>query len=471
MAAGGLTGQVSLDFIDDARRRGAARSSATRAPTPRSRCCRTTRGGRGLPRRRRRRRRRAGAGRPPDVLDSTTSCGGCCAEPRPPPRRLRTSLRGTDAILDRRRPAAVPRRAPRAGAVAAAAQPGRRPAVAAASTSTSASSWRPAVTEPQPRCASCTSSAPPTTDLMADLSLLYAADCLAALTADPGQYDAHVAHVSPDGSLALPARPRRPRPLAAAPAARPAPRRSTASRALAPDVAVPQLFCLAGMTTYRSLLDLLGIPFVGNRARRDGARRPQGARQGRRRGRRRARARAARCCARATRPLTGRRSWSSRSTPTTPRASRWCATPRSGTTRCARRTSTATRCLVEDYVELGREVRCGVLEVDGELVGLPLEEYAVDPATKPVRDHADKLRRDRRGGAAWPRRQERRPRLDRRPGRPADRPRPRGGARRAPRAGLPRLQPVRLPGRPRRGAVVPRGGASTAPTPPPASSP
>src|SRR5699024_8127943 len=33
---------------------------------------------------------------------------------------------------------------------------------------------------------------------------------------------------------------------------------------LAPDVAVPQLFCLPGMTTYRSLLDLLGIPFVGN---------------------------------------------------------------------------------------------------------------------------------------------------------------------------------------------------------------
>jgi D-alanine-D-alanine ligase len=49
--------------------------------------------------------------------------------------------------------------------------------------------------------------------------------------------------------------------------------------------------------------------------------------------------------------------------------------------------------LVERYVELGREVRCGVLERDGGLQVLPLEEYAVDPARKPVRDAADKLAR------------------------------------------------------------------------------
>ena len=60
------------------------------------------------------------------------------------------------------------------------------------------------------------------------------------------------------------------------------------------------------------------------------------------------------------------------------------------------------RALVEQYVELGREVRCGVLEVDGELVCLPLEEYAVDPVGKPVRDHDDKLRRSDDGPTwAW----------------------------------------------------------------------
>ncbi len=47
---------------------------------------------------------------------------------------------------------------------------------------------------------------------------------------------------------------------------------------------------------------------------------------------------------------------------------------------------------MERYVELGREVRCGVLEIGDELVCLPLEEYAVDPGTKPIRDRADKLR-------------------------------------------------------------------------------
>ena len=51
------------------------------------------------------------------------------------------------------------------------------------------------------------------------------------------------------------------------------------------------------------------------------------------------------------------------------------------------------RVLVEEYVELGREVRCAVLEIGGELVCLPLEEYSVDRDTKPIRGYADKLRR------------------------------------------------------------------------------
>ncbi len=30
------------------------------------------------------------------------------------------------------------------------------------------------------------------------------------------------------------------------------------------DVALPQMFCIRGMTDYRTLLDLLQIPYVGN---------------------------------------------------------------------------------------------------------------------------------------------------------------------------------------------------------------
>ena len=49
--------------------------------------------------------------------------------------------------------------------------------------------------------------------------------------------------------------------------------------------------------------------------------------------------------------------------------------------------------LVESYVELGREVRCGIIVRDGELVCLPLEEYAVTSGSKPIRVREDKLAR------------------------------------------------------------------------------
>ncbi len=35
---------------------------------------------------------------------------------------------------------------------------------------------------------------------------------------------------------------------------------------LKPDLALPQMFCIPGMTLYRGLLELLNIPFIGNRA-------------------------------------------------------------------------------------------------------------------------------------------------------------------------------------------------------------
>jgi D-alanine-D-alanine ligase len=49
--------------------------------------------------------------------------------------------------------------------------------------------------------------------------------------------------------------------------------------------------------------------------------------------------------------------------------------------------------LVEAYVELGREVRCGIIVRGGELIALPLEEYDVDPVTKPIRSYDDKISR------------------------------------------------------------------------------
>jgi len=53
--------------------------------------------------------------------------------------------------------------------------------------------------------------------------------------------------------------------------------------------------------------------------------------------------------------------------------------------------------LVESFVELGREVRCGIVVRDGELVCLPLEEYNVSRDAKPIRDYADKIGRNGAG--------------------------------------------------------------------------
>ena len=230
-------------------------------------------------------------------------------------------------------------------------------------------------------------------DFYADVSRLYAADCLAA-TADPERYTSHVAWVSPDGTWRFPAD-LSPAAIEAAPAlALPAALDHVVG--LGVDVAVPQMFCLPGMTHYRALLDLLGLAYVGNR--------PDVMALGADK-------------ARAGAVVAGRGVPVPASAVLTPGEPCPLELPvvvkpvdgdnslgltllRAGEDAdwdaavvAAAAEDSAGRALVQSYVELGREVRCGVLDVRGELVCLPLEEYAVDAATKPVRDRADKLAR------------------------------------------------------------------------------
>ncbi|GAB2488232.1 D-alanine--D-alanine ligase family protein [Jatrophihabitans fulvus] len=234
----------------------------------------------------------------------------------------------------------------------------------------------------------------PTSEFWAELSRLYAADCLDAV-ADPERYETVVAHVDPDGSWRFPAD--------LSPAARAAAEPLSLAgglrriRALAPDVAVPQLFCRAGMTTYRDLLDSVGVPFAGNPGdvMALGADKP--------------RARDAVAAAGVPVPAgvvlgpdAGAALPPFLELPVVVKPAD--ADNSSGVTlvttdaelpeavRAARAES--DRVLIERFVPLGREVRCGVLERDGELVVLPMEEYAVDAERKPIRDAADKLRRD-----------------------------------------------------------------------------
>lgn len=229
-------------------------------------------------------------------------------------------------------------------------------------------------------------------DFLADVSLLYARDCLTAV-ADPERYVALVAHVSPDGSWRFPAD----LSPAALAAADPVPFAEAVAvvAGLGVDLVVPQMFCLSGMTHHRALLELLGLPYVGNR--------PAVMALG-----------ADKALARAVVAAAGVTVPEAHVVPGGPEAGAAdlalpvvvkpvAADNSVGVSLVHEQGDLAAaveaarehggRALVETYVPLGREVRCGVVEVDGELVCLPLEEYAVDTDTKPVRDQADKLRR------------------------------------------------------------------------------
>ena len=163
------------------------------------------------------------------------------------------------------------------------------------------------------------------------------------------------------------------------------------------DIALPQMFCLAGMTHYRALLDVLRIPYLGNRPMQMAIAADK------------AKAKAIVAAAGVRTPEAQRLRRGD--TPTLPLPvvvkpndadnSDGVALVRHGADyRAALATafSFSPEVLVERYVELGREVRCGIVVKNGALHCLPLEEYFVDPATRPVRQRADKLKPDAGGG-------------------------------------------------------------------------
>ena len=226
-----------------------------------------------------------------------------------------------------------------------------------------------------------------------DLSRLYAADCLRA-THDPARYDHVVAHVAPDGRWRFPTE-LSDDALAAAQALT-LPQAVEHLTRLQVDVMVPQMFCLPGMTTYRSLFDLLGIPYVGNPPDVMAL------------GAHKARARAVVQAAGVSVPpgqVVRRGQDVTLDPPVVVKPvdadnslGVSLVTTEAGYEQALDTAfDHADEVLVERFVPLGREVRCGVLERAGQLSCLPLEEYAVDAVTKPIRDAADKLRRAEAG--------------------------------------------------------------------------
>lgn len=221
-----------------------------------------------------------------------------------------------------------------------------------------------------------------------DLSRLYAADCLDATA---GSHDALVALVSPDGSWRFP-HGLAPEDVAAAPPVT-LPEAVAHIAAARIDVAVPQMFCLPGMTHHRALLDLLAIPYVGNPPDVMAL------------GADKAKARAVVAAAGVAVPDAALVRPGDEPDVALPVVVKPVDADNSaGVTLVHRQAALrpaldaafahSTTALVEEFVPLGREVRCGIVERGGELVCLPLEEYAMDPVAKPVRLADDKLARD-----------------------------------------------------------------------------
>lgn len=226
-----------------------------------------------------------------------------------------------------------------------------------------------------------------------DLSRVYAQGFLDVLDGDDA-YRPTIAWVSPGGTWCFPAG------LDAADVAS-APQLTLAEAvevlvSSEVDVMVPQMFCLPGMTTYRSLFDLIGVPFVGNRADLMALTADK------------SRARAVVAAAGVAVPQGVVVRSGDFLDPGTdvelPVVVKPVDADNSAGVTLVRDPSQldpaiagalehSEAALVEAYVPLGREVRCGVLERDGELICLPLEEYAVDD----VRTPADKLDRTQDG--------------------------------------------------------------------------
>lgn len=230
-------------------------------------------------------------------------------------------------------------------------------------------------------------------DFYADLSRLYAVDCLAA-TADPQRYEPVVAYVTPDRRWRFPAD------LGADTIAAAEPLDIDDAIAhisrLRIDVVIPQMFCLPGMTQYRALFDVLGIPYVGNRPDVMAVAADK------------ARARAIVAAAGVRVPVAEVLRRGDVPTLAPPTVIKPVDTDNSLGLALVRDDADyehalasafehSDAVLVERYIELGREVRCGVIEREGELVPLPLEEYDVDTDRKPIRDHADKINRSGNG--------------------------------------------------------------------------
>jgi D-alanine-D-alanine ligase len=221
-----------------------------------------------------------------------------------------------------------------------------------------------------------------------NLSLLYAKECLEAIS-NPSLYQFYLAYITPDGQWRFPASLSEEDIKAAKP--------KSLSQAieyittLKIDLVLPQKFCLQGMTQYRSLFDLLKIPYLGNKAEVMAIAADKG----------KTKAIVAAAGVKVPQGELLRRGDNPTIKP--PVVIKPTLSDNSLGVTLVKETSNydsglkiafeySEEVLVEKYIEAGREVRCGIIVQDGKLVALPLEEYLVNSQDCPIRSYSDKLK-------------------------------------------------------------------------------
>ena len=231
----------------------------------------------------------------------------------------------------------------------------------------------------------------------ADLSLLYASGCLES-ACDTNRYESLIAYVSPDGQWCFPES----LDCDAIASAHPM-NFATAMQRLENshiDAIIPQMFCHAGMTHFRSLSELLDVPMVGNPASvmaiaadkvltrsvvsAAGVMVPDATIL--RRSQFNSHGSDVLKSLNAKLPLIVKPAIADNSVGVSRATSE--VELRSAIEIAFEHCETV---LVEQYIPLGREVRCGVIERDGELVCLPLQEYRMEGDSAFIRATSSKL--------------------------------------------------------------------------------
>ena len=226
-----------------------------------------------------------------------------------------------------------------------------------------------------------------------DLSRLYARDCLEN-TANLDLYEFHIAYITPDRTWRFPTSLGDPD-IDRAPSLSIAEAIQTLQN-LNIDVMVPQMFCVPGMTQYRNLFNLLNIPYVGNSADLMALVADK------------AKTRSIVAAAGVTIPTGEVLQAGAQPSIDFPLVIKPLDTDNSIGVALVKDATEwhqalqialthGERVLVEKFIPLGREVRCGIIDRAGELICLPLEEYALDAKIRPIRSYADKLKKNDAG--------------------------------------------------------------------------